>query len=94
VLVREAVFEAIRSIAFVAVHASHERRINQRFAIRIRALLLVGENIGFRGERGGVLRSAVGGCALLRPFAGFGAFVGRLGAVVQAEFAGRLLVGF
>jgi hypothetical protein len=92
VLVREAVFEAIRPVAFVAVHARHERRINQRLTIRIRALLLVGEDIGFRGERGGALRSAVGGCALLRPLAGFGAFVGRFGAVVEAEFAGRLLV--
>jgi hypothetical protein len=94
VLVREAVLEAIRSVAFVAVHARHERRIDQRLAIRIRALLLVGEDIGFRGEGGVALRSAVGGCALLRPFAGFGAFVGRFGAVVQAEFAERLLVRF
>jgi hypothetical protein len=92
VLVREAVFETVRSVAFVAVHARHKWRIYQCLAIRIRALLLVGEDIGFRGERGGALRSAVGGCALLRPFAGFGAFVGRFGAVVQAEFAERLLV--
>lgn len=38
------------------------------------------------------MRSSVCGCALLRPFASFGAFVCGLGAVVEAELAGVLLV--
>jgi hypothetical protein len=94
VLVREAMFEAVRAVAFVAVHARDKRSVDQRLAIRIRALLLVGEDVWFCGQRGIALRSAVCGRALLRPFAGFGAFVGGFGAVVEAEFAGgRVLVG-
>ena len=93
-LVCEAVFEAVRSVALIAVHSRHERSVNQRLAVRVRALLLVGEDVGFGGERGGALGAAVGGCAFLSPFAGFGAFVGCFGTVVETEFAGGLLVRF
>ena len=93
-LVREAVFEAVRSIALVAVHARYERSVNQRLAVWIRALLLVGEDVGFRGQGYVALGAAVCGCAFLGPFAGFGAFVGCFGTVVETEFAGGLLVRF
>jgi len=49
VFVGEAVFETIRSIAFVAVYARHERSVDQSLTIRIRALLFVGEDVRFRG---------------------------------------------
>lgn len=87
-LVCEAVFEAVRSVAFVAVHACHEWGVDQCLTAWIRALLLVGEDAGFGGKRDVALRSSVRGCSFLSPFAGFGTFVGGFGAVVQAELAG------
>lgn len=99
VFVGEAVFEAVGAVAFVAVHAGDEGGVDQRFAGRVGALLLVGEDVGFGGEGGGAIRlssTLVGGGAIAGPFAGLGAFVGGFGAVVEAELAvwGRgLLVG-
>lgn len=88
VLVREAVFQAVGAVAFVAVHAGDEGGVDQRFAGRVGALLLVGEDVGFGGEGIGVVCSSlVGGGAVARPFAGLGAFVGGFGAVVEAELA-------
>jgi hypothetical protein len=49
VLVCEAVFETVGPIAFVAVHARHERGVDEGFALRVGALLLVGEDIGLCG---------------------------------------------
>jgi hypothetical protein len=45
VLVREAMFEAVRTVTFVAVHARHERGVDEGFTLRVGALLLVGEDI-------------------------------------------------
>ena len=83
VLVGEAVFKAVGAVAFVAVHTGHEGRINQRFTAWVGALLLVGEDVGFRGE-GGVAcwTSSVCVGALAGPLAGVGTVVGGFGAVI------------
>ena len=57
-LVREAVFEAVGAVALVAVHARDKRSVDEGFALRVGALLLVGEDVGFCGCGGG-LGSAV-----------------------------------
>lgn len=91
-VVGEAVLETVRSIAFVAMHACDERGVDQGFAAGVRALLLVGEDVGFGGEGGVGFGALGGGGAVAGPFAGFGAFVGGFGAVVEAELAGGVLV--
>lgn len=71
------------------MHAGDKRGVDQGFAAGVCALLLVGEDVGFRGE-GGVGFGALGGSGTVAgPFAGFGAFVGGFGAVVEAELAVR-----
>ena len=86
-VVGEAVFEAVRAVAFVAVHACDERSVDQGFAAGVRALLLVGEDVGFGGEGNVGFGALVQGGAVAGPFAGFGTFVGGFGAVVEAELA-------
>jgi hypothetical protein len=49
VLVCEAVFEAVGSVAFVALDAGYQRSVDQRFAAGVCALLLVGQDAWFRG---------------------------------------------
>lgn len=87
VVVGEAVLEAVGSVAFVAVHAGDEGCVDQGLATGVRALLLVGQDIWFGGERDVAFRALVCGGAVASPFAGFGAFVGCFGAVVEAELA-------
>lgn len=88
-LVREAVLETVRSIAFLAMHTSDQRSVNQRLAARIGALLLVGQDVGFGGQWDVAFWSLVRGGAVAGPFACFGALVGCFGAVVEAELARR-----
>ena len=88
-VVGEAVLEAVRSVAFVAVHAGDEGCVDQGLATGVRALLLVGQEVWFGGERNVAFLVLVCGGAVAGPFAGFGAFVGCFGAVVQAELAVR-----
>ena len=51
-------------------------------------MLLVGEDVWFGGERNVAFWALVRRGAVAGPFAGFGAFVGGFGAVVEAELAG------
>ena len=88
VVVGEAVLEAVGAVAFVAEHTGDERGVDEGLAGWICALLLVGEDVGFGGEGSGACWALGSGGAGAGPFAGFGTFVGGLGAVVEAEFAG------
>lgn len=74
------------------MYTCDERGVDQGFATGVRALLLVGEDVGFGGERGVGFGALVQGGAVAGPFAGFGTFVGGFGAVVEAELAGGVLV--
>jgi len=87
VVVGEAVLEAVRSVAFVAMHAGDEGSVDQGLAAGIRALLLVGQDVWFGGQRDVGFGALVCGGAVAGPFAGFGAFVGGFGTVVEAELA-------
>jgi hypothetical protein len=89
VVVGEAVLEAVRSVAFVAVHAGDEGSVDQGLAAGIRALLLVGQDVWFGGQRDIGIWALICSGAIAGPFAGFGAFVGGFGAVVEAELAIR-----
>ena len=86
-VVGEAVLEAVRSVAFVAMHAGDEGSVDQGLAAGIRALLLVGQDVWFGGQRDVGFGALVCGGAVAGPFAGFGAFVGGFGTVVEAELA-------
>lgn len=90
VLVGEAVLEAVVAVARLAVDACDERGVDEGFACGVGALLLVGQDAGFAGGCGGV--GLLCCCASARPGAGLGALVGGFGAVVEAEFAGIMLV--
>lgn len=91
-VVGEAVLEAVRSVAFVAVYAGDEGSIDEGFAGGVCALLLVGEDVWFGGERIVAFWALVRRGAIAGPFAGFGAFVGGFGTVVEAELAGGKVV--
>ena len=69
------------------MHAGDEGSVDQGLARRVRALLLVGQDVWFGGERNVAFLVLVCGGAVAGPFAGFGAFVGCFGAVVEAELA-------
>ena len=71
------------------MHAGDEGSVDQGLARRVRALLLVGQDVWFRRERDVGFGALVCGGAVAGPFAGFGAFVGGFGAVVEAELAAR-----
>ena len=83
-VVAEAVLEAVGAVAFVAEDAGDEGRVDEGFAADLGALLLVREDVGLLG-RGGGLAVCFGSSSC--PFAGFGALVGGLGSVVEAELA-------
>ena len=74
------------------MHAGDEGSVDQGFAGGVCALLLVGEDVWFGGERNVAFWALVRRGAVAGPFAGFGAFVGGFGAVVEAELAGGVLV--
>lgn len=69
------------------MHAGDEGSVDQGLAAGIRALLLVGQDVWFGGQRDAGFEALVCGGAVAGPFAGFGAFVGGFGTVVEAELA-------
>ena len=85
VLLAETVLQAVLAVAVGAVHAGVVKGVDERFAFWLGALRRC-EGCGFlcAGEGRGWCADAVFP-SVLGPFAGVGAFVSRLGPVVEAE---------
>jgi hypothetical protein len=78
------VLEAVAAVACGTVVCGHAACCDQGFARVFEALLVVGVERGFGGERGG----GCGSGAAAGPGAFFGAFVREFGAVVEAVGSG------
>lgn len=69
------------------MYTGHQRSVDQRLAGGVGTLLLVGQDVRFRGERDVAIGSLVRSSAISSPFACFRTVVCGLCSVVEAELA-------